>query len=129
MRFLKHIASLLHHQTFTMPQFITLKEAQSMISKYAEEKENILAAPYKGMNILPVSETFNKSSIEAILNQIGCVKMRVYFSMDENLLVKAVIVGVNEQDEDILQQDEEIIVEQGLRCPPHCPTPSRLFIK
>jgi hypothetical protein len=127
MRFLKHIAFLLHHQTFIMPQFITLKEAQAMISKYTQERENILDAPFKGMNILPVSETFDKTAIETVLNQPGCTKVRVYFGMDENLLVKAIIVGVNEQDEDILVADDEKVVENGFRCPPICPPPSRLI--
>ena len=111
-----------------MPQFITLKEAQAMISQYTQEKENILAVPYKGTNILPVCETFDKSSIEAILAQPGCVKVRVYFSMDENMLVKAIVVRGKEQDEDILTPEQEKIVERGDRCPPFCPpTSSKLM--
>lgn len=100
-----------------MPQYITLREAEKMMTKYVDEKENILATPYKGLNILPISETFDKSAIETILAQTGCVSMKLYFSMDENFLVKAILVGVNSQGEDILAPGDEIIVERGQRYP------------
>jgi hypothetical protein len=54
--------------------------------------------------------------------------------MDENLLVHAILVGVNENNEDILPAEtsslttteDDPIMEQSIRCPPDCPPASPL---
>jgi hypothetical protein len=103
-------------------QFITLEQAQSMIKKYKDEKENILDSAYRSKDILPNCETFDRVVFDKVLAQDNCVKLRVYFSMDENFLVKAIVVGVDPQDNDILPEENGII-ENGWRCPDMCPPP------
>jgi hypothetical protein len=106
-----------------------------MTTLYRAEKENILATAYRDQNILPLSETFDRAAIDAILIEDGCTAVRIYYGMSEDLLVHAILVGVNEDNEDILppsgnllsnETDDEVIVEQGIRCPPDCAPSSPL---
>ena len=116
--------------------FISLQTGIDMTTLYRQEKENILATAYKNQNILPLSETFERTAIDAILQQQGCTAFRIYYGMTENLLVHAILVGVNENNEDILpstvnsitttEDPVDIIAEQSIRCPEECPPPSPL---
>ena len=116
--------------------FITLQTGIDMTTLYRQERENILAAAYKNQNILPLSETFDRAAIDAILGQTGCTGFRIYYGMTEDLLVHAILVGVNENNEDILPSSknvlsdsattDEAILEQGVRCPEDCAPPSPL---
>ncbi|MDB5199237.1 MAG: hypothetical protein JWO92_1200 [Chitinophagaceae bacterium] len=118
-------------------QLISLQTGIDMTTLYRQEKENILATAYKDQNILPISETFDRAAIDAIMQQEGCTAFRIYYGMSEELLVHAVLVGVNADNEDILPSTEnivsnladpvdDIIAEQGVRCPPDCAPPSPL---
>ena len=91
---------------------------------------------------LPVCETFDRDAFEELLAVEGCVSIRAYFGMDEELNVKLIFVAVNDKEEDILPQlqtlpegdttmlaaaaDTTPIVEEGRRCPEDCPPPSGL---
>ncbi len=105
---------------------ITLAQAVTMTSRYRENRNTILKEEYQGNNLLLTCETFDRQSFDDVLGQDGCVKVRVYFGMDEKLQVKAIIVGVNAMDEDILVTNDEKIVEDGSMCPTMCPPPSPL---
>lgn len=114
--------------------FITLQQAIQMTSGYRSKKEKILAGEYKNKNILPVCETFGRTAFDTVLAQQGCVGLRVYFGMDESNKVKAIIVGVNSKNEDILPSGTQVklsaegdtIIEDGVRCPEYCPPTSPL---
>ena len=112
--------------------FISLPAAAAMTALYREERENILATSYKNQNILPLSETFDRAIIDAILGQEGCTGFRIYYGMSEDYLVHAILVGVNEDNEDILPsinsllEATDIVGEQSVRCPEDCPPPSPL---
>ena len=75
-----------------------------------------LKPEYANTDILPLSETFNKDIFGELGDQEGCVAIRSYLGMDENQKVRLIFVGVNVDDEDIL----EYIFEHGNRCPPIC---------
>lgn len=113
-----------------MSHFITLNEGATMTSDYRTNRENILDSSYKGLDILPVSETFDLTELLSVIEQTGCVGLRIYYGMDENMLVHAILVGVDENDEDILPSDPDAkntqIMEHSLRCPNVCPPSSRL---
>lgn len=110
--------------------FITLQKGIDMTALYRQEKENILALPYKNLNILPLSETFDRAAFDTLLAETGCISVRIYYGMSEDLLVHAIIVGVNESNEDILPPAQNplstealtdyVILEQSIRCPPDC---------
>lgn len=113
--------------------FITLQQAIQMTGSFRSNKEVILSNPYKDRNILPVCETFDRAAFDSVLAQPDCAGLRVYFGMDENNLIKAIVVGVNSKNEDIvpvgaggMMEEESNIIEDGLRCPDTCPPSSPL---
>jgi hypothetical protein len=107
--------------------FISLQTAIDMTTLYRQERESILAPVYKDQNILALSEKFERSAVDTILALEGCVALRVYYGMDENYKVHAILVAVNEYNEDILPttnslnlEDPDMIAEMGIRCPEDC---------
>ncbi len=108
-----------------MSHQISLKEAIRLTTNYRENRQEVLKSEYRSTNILPFSETFDKSAFEKLIHQKDCVKIRAYFGMDDNKEVRLVFVGVNEKGEDLLPKDDEkdgpTIQERGQRCPPICP--------
>ena len=123
--------------TKTVPpndHLISLQKAIDMTTRYRRDKETVLAPEYRSQNILPNSETFNRSAIEKLLTETSCAAVRIYYGMDETLKSHAIIVGVNELNEDILPAlssnnlaaSDEPILEEGQRCPDICPPTSPL---
>jgi hypothetical protein len=108
-----------------MPHFITLAEARLMTATFKARKDSILDPIFQNMDILANCETFDRTAIDALLAQAGCTQLRIYYGMDTNLQVHAILVGVDANDDDILPTDpnapSEQIVEVGLRCPQICP--------
>jgi hypothetical protein len=115
-----------------MSQFITLGTAVDMTTLYRQEKEAVLTENKRNQNILPVAETFDRAVIDSLLATDGCESIRIYYGMDTNLKVHAIMVPVDSSNEDILPEEspepaiETGIVEQGYRCPEDCPPPSPL---
>ena len=119
-----------------MSNFLTVAEASRMTRVYRENRDTILLPAFQGKDILPVCETIERHFIETLLSRQGCSKIRIYLGMDEQMQVHAILVGVNENDEDILPAsasaddpatgDDELIVDNGTRCPPICPPKSDL---
>lgn len=113
---------------------ITLKQAIDMVTRFRGRKPDVIKPGFE--NVLPTSETFDREAIDKLLANSKCVKVRIYPGMSEDLNIRMIIVGVDSNDQDILPQneneiidgddDEEIIVEEGVRCPPVCPETSPL---
>jgi hypothetical protein len=118
--------------------FITLAKAVEMTTVYRTEKDNILSPEFKGKQILPTCETFNREAFDFLLAETGCAGLRLYYSMDESLKIHIIAVGVNAQNEDLLpnsnvsslkssvSSEDNKIVEDSQRCPDDCPPPSPL---
>ena len=109
-----------------MTHFISLAAAKQMAARYAEHRETILTPPMQNKDILPLSERFERADIDSVLAQEGCAGLRIYYGMDEDLQVHAILIGVDENGEDILPEDETTeedsdVLERGFRCPPYCP--------
>lgn len=117
-----------------MSNFISLQTAIDMTTLYRKEREEILQTQYQNRDILAKSETFEKDQILKLLAKQGCEKLRVYYGMDGELKVHAILVPVNANNEDILpekgilldQTVDEDILDNGMRCPPDCSAPSPL---
>ena len=112
-----------------MSQLISLATAVDMTTLYRQDRETILANAYKNQNILPKCETFDRDVFDTVLKQNGCEGLRIYYSMDANNKVHAIIVGVNAGDEDMLTMGNDVdaaIIENARRCPDDCPPPSAL---
>ncbi len=111
-----------------MSQFISLSTAVDMTTLYRQDRETILSLAYKNQNILAKCETFDRDVFDSVLSQSGCTGIRVYYGMDPNNKVHAVIVGVNSSNEDIIfpNTDNSLIIENAQRCPENCPPSSVL---
>ncbi len=112
---------------------ISLTVAENLTATYRTNRETILAAAYQGKNVLPLSETFNLEDIQDLIAQTGCAGIRIYYGMKNDDTVHAVLVAVNESNEDIIYVEENfsvsgenIIIEEGQRCPVICPPESPL---
>ena len=117
----------------TNDHLISLQHAVDMTARYRLNKEAILATEYRDKDILPISETFNRSAIEKLLSEKDCAAIRIYYGMDETERSHAILVGVNASNEDILpsstntlSESDEVILEEGQRCPDICPEKSPL---
>jgi len=116
--------------------FITLDAAINMTALYRLEKENILAPEFKGQNILPICETFDRIAFDALLGEAGCTAVRIYYGMSDDQKIHAVVVGVNSNNEDILPAQGSVLVmdtapvilEEATRCPDDCPPDSPLNV-
>lgn len=109
-----------------MSHFISLSVAEVMTEKYRANKEDILKTQHQNLNILPLSETFAKAAFQALLNKSGCESLRIYYGMDDELKIHAIIVAVDEDNNDILNSQSDDIVDNGNRCPDLCPSLSPL---
>lgn len=82
----------------------------------------------------PLSETFDRVAIERLLATEGCTSLRIYYGMQENNDVDAILVASNAANEDILPSTasaslttpDGVILEDGQRCPEACPPKSPL---
>jgi hypothetical protein len=84
---------------------------------------------------LPICETYDKTSVQALLDQPNAAKFRLYLGQKPNGDICNVLVAADENDHDILPEegsnsltgtDEGIILEDSVRCPELCPPESPL---
>jgi hypothetical protein len=89
---------------------ITLEEAKGLIEKYQQSEggEDILAGYY------------GKTFVLSVLNQEGCVGIRVYNGRKEDGKLEFVIVGVDSDGEDL---KDGVMGNRSIPCPPHCGWP------
>jgi hypothetical protein len=108
---------------------ISLQQAIDMTTRFREQNAS------GGKMVIPNCETFDRAVFDQILGQTGCVKMRIYSGLDTDFGYRAIIVGVNDKDEDILPPSTTLstvtdgngtIGEDGMTCPPYCPPSSPL---
>jgi hypothetical protein len=112
-----------------MSAFISLEEAATMTRLYRSVNELMLSLPYQNQEILPLCETFDAEQVRSMLDNEGCVGLRVYYGVDADNKIHAVLVGVDLNDADILPGEEQpgnYIIERSERCPSTCPPPSVL---
>lgn len=112
--------------------FISLSKAIEMTTRYRENKDIVTTPAHH--NSLPICDTFKKSAVATLLIKPDCAAIRLYYGMNEDLVICPILVAVNENDEDILpavstldgEDPGEDIVDDTIKCPPICPPPSPL---
>jgi hypothetical protein len=109
-----------------MSQLISLQDAISLTSNFRSNMETILDSTYRNQGILPVCETFDGANLSDLIKQTDCQSIRIYLGMDTNFKLRLVIVGADSNGADILTTGQELIQEEGNRCPPDCPPSSPL---
>jgi hypothetical protein len=110
-----------------MSEFIGLTEATLMTRDFKTNREIILGTIYQNQDLLPFNETFDKDQVISMLNNSGCVGMRIYYGMDTGKKVHALLVGVDSENKDILPENDEagnFILERSNRVPPGPNPPS-----
>lgn len=113
---------------------ITKDSANSMIKKYAAVRKNIntsKAGFILKLPTLPVSITYNKQCIEQLINQEGCLGIRIYPAINKAFGLTFVIVAIDDQGENIFAADSSLlnstatstasrsIVDEGQTNPPY----------
>jgi len=112
------------------PQRITLAEAVDLTQRYRKAAP---ASEHAGF--------FWGDGIQSILAQPGCVGIRIYHGLGADGTYQPVIVGVDEQGNDITGPatarkskrtaaalaDDAVLLDQHYPCPPYCPTDSPLL--
>lgn len=123
----------LHHE-------ISIPKAAELIRRYDTERPRILAGDFLNADPFTKSQTFEKSQVQALLNQTGCVGLRAYFGMydhdpsvpaDRQGKIVLVLCGVDENGDDLnlLPGDPasgQIILQEGQLCPPFCKAHSQI---
>ena len=110
-----------------MKNTISYETAKSYIDRFRANRDSIEVPEFKGS--LSFSETFHVEAFKALVAQPGCVGVRIYYGMKEDLKICAVIVGVNADDNDMVGvlrgAETDIIIEDSELCPPLCsPNPA-----
>ena len=118
-----------------MNHFISLQTAIDMTTVYRQNRLAILKTEYQQQDILSLSETFDRAAIDVLLSKSGCTKLRIYYGMDTDMSIHAILVAADAENADILpaanavesiETEEDDIAERGIRCPEICPEPSVL---
>jgi hypothetical protein len=97
---------------------ITLQQAIDMTRLYRTNRPSNF----------PVCETFDITAVIKLISVEGCKYLRIYYGMKEDLTVDAILVAVGAEGDDLLPAfgNNNILLEDGYRCPPDCPPASSL---
>ncbi|MES2140924.1 MAG: hypothetical protein V4511_14550 [Bacteroidota bacterium] len=85
---------------------ITLEEAAVWTSNYRAAN----AGATKG-------HFYGKDAIQAIINQTGCVGIRIYYAIDNYGAKQLIIVGANTSENDLYTG---LLAERSIPCPTRC---------
>lgn len=113
-----------------IPNQISLEEGIELTTRFRED-------PGADM---PLCETFEKDSVVALLSHPDSRFFRIYLGRKEDDSIHSVLVAADADGKDILpppsgseatnrsgdDEDDGILLENALHCPPVCPPPSPL---
>jgi hypothetical protein len=113
---------------------IALSKAKQLKSFFKAQKGLLINPKISAKDVIPDSETFNRTAIDRLLAIPGCVGIRIYTGLDEEFKLHSILVGVNDKGEDLIipsvtennAEEGGEVVEEALRCPPICPLTSKL---
>jgi hypothetical protein len=88
-------------------EFISLQDAVSWTANHRN------SSGYNGVK----AQFYGKAKVAQILQQQGCVGLRVYYAIDDQGVPVLVLIGTDADGNDI---ESELILERGLSCPPNC---------
>ena len=85
---------------------ITLQEASHWTANYRNANPDQTKGHY-----------FGETAIQNLLNQTGCVGMRIYYAITDTGIKQLVIVGVTADGNDLVNG---LILDRSVLCPPDC---------
>lgn len=92
---------------------ISLQAASDLTKNYRDAEES---SDIKG-------GFFGKTTLQRILNQEGCIGIRIYYGLEEDGTPKFVLVGVEENEDDLIEGE---IAQASVPCPPNCGSSNEL---
>ncbi len=92
---------------------ITLAAASELTKNYRDAKES---SDIRG-------GFFGKEAIQRILDQEGCVGIRIYYGQEEDGTPRLVVVGVEENEDDLVEGE---LAQASIPCPPNCGSSNEL---
>lgn len=99
----------------TNQHIITLQEAETMTHAYQNASQ---------FQDLTIAVCIDNDAYQQVLDQQGCVSVRTYFGLDADGKLTIVVVGVDENGEDLTSG---ILLNRGYKCPAKCPNNSSLI--
>lgn len=93
--------------------YITLTQGNAWTANYRNAHPNSVKAHFYG-----------KTKLQEVLNQSGCVGIRIYRAIDDTGVEELVLVGVNANGSDLTGG---LILDRSFACPPYCDTFSSLM--
>ncbi|TCZ65861.1 hypothetical protein [Flaviaesturariibacter aridisoli] len=104
---------------------IDLQTAIDMTTLYRTNIGKMMSDEFQGA--MPLSETFDISAITTLLQQ-NPTQIRIYYGMNADNSIHAVLVGVDDKGNDMFpgQPEDGKIMEMAHRCPVTCPPASLL---
>ncbi|MES2285301.1 MAG: hypothetical protein V4547_06390 [Bacteroidota bacterium] len=85
---------------------ITLAEAAEWTRNYRDANPGATKGHFYG-----------EDAILAIINQTGCVGIRIYYAIDNSGVKQLIIAGANTSENDLYTG---LLAERGIACPTHC---------
>lgn len=114
-----------------MKNLVSLSDGKLMVKTYLENKSKVIP----NESTLPNTETFDSDAFVELLKQPDCVKIRLYYGMNENLEIRAIIVGVDSNGNEIYienkglnEANELYVIEDGQACPPYCNNENKITL-
>lgn len=95
----------------TEGSIISLNDAAELTANYRRENPSTINAYF-----------FGKEKINDLLDQTGCMGIRIYYGIDEDGKPKLILVGAESDEDDIL----DLIIDAGKGCPVNCGTANDL---
>ena len=87
---------------------ITFEAASTLTKRYRELNPTSIKGGF-----------FGKAAIQTLLNQDGCVGIRIYLGLNKDEILKFVLVGVDEDENDLIGDDYNCM-EYSIPCPNQC---------
>jgi hypothetical protein len=88
-------------------EYITLQDAISWTANYRN------SSGYTGVK----AQFYGKTKLSGLIQQQGCVGIRIYYAIDSNNAPVLVLIGTDANGNDI---ESSMILERGSVCPPNC---------
>jgi hypothetical protein len=102
--------------TGTEGEAIDLAQAAAWTANYRKQHEGVTEAVK--------AHFFGRDIMQQILEQEGCVGIRMYYALDDNSQQQLILVGVNAEGQDM---EEGTVADRSRVCPPDCAIESSLL--
>jgi hypothetical protein len=90
---------------------ITLSEGAALTKEYRSRNSSSIKAHF-----------FGKEVLSQLLDQEGCMGIRMYYGQDEDGNSELVLVGADASENDML----DLIIDNSVPCPNYCSSPNAL---